>query len=60
MLRILLAALSLAIAAGTAAQAPTPSAKDSAKKPGRSLKEKRAAKHEKQRATKILGDRSTN
>lgn len=34
--------------------------KDSAKKPGRSLKEKRAAKHEKQRATKILGDRSTN
>ena len=32
--------------------------KDSAKKPGRSLKEKRAAKHEKQRATKTLGDRS--
>ena len=33
MLRFLLAALSLAIAAGTAAQAPTPSAKDGAKKP---------------------------
>lgn len=33
MLRIMLAAMSLAIAAGTAAQAPAPSVKDSAKKP---------------------------
>jgi hypothetical protein len=34
--------------------------KDSSKKPGRSLKEKRAAKHEKQRANKTFGDRSTS
>ena len=31
--------------------------KDNAKKPARSLKEKRAAKHEKQRENRTLGER---